>query len=213
MALPNPHDTRFILGQQHFEVHNSFLAINAVYNQLLANLPQLQVDWEQKYAELERMVAQKYELEDAAQQNELEQQVAAQLEEEIRQSPHARKIIPPPKGLKRKMPPPSAKKTRSVVKKQKGPAKALRKPEKTVRRTLSTAVFVDHSVELRKRYNSDRRKKQTHRFGDMVDWLVVVCTKEERRKRTWPGIEKEKTCLARNLRLGMRQKWRGEISQ
>lgn len=184
-----------------------------MFNHLLANLPQPQVDREQKYAELERRAIQKYGSEDPTQQDELEQQVAAQLQEEIRQSPHARKIIPPPRGLKRKVPPHSAKKTRSVVKMKKGPVKALRKPEKTVRRTLCTEVFVDHSVELRKRYNSDRRKKQTHRFGDMVDWLVVVCTKEERRKRSWPGIEKEKTCLARNLRIGMKQKWRGGISK
>jgi len=49
----------------------------------------------------------------------------------------------------------------------------------------------------------------------MVDWLILSCAKEGRRRRTWEekgkgkGKGKGKVCLGRNVDRGKREGWRG----
>ncbi|KAF8534666.1 hypothetical protein BDD12DRAFT_895367 [Trichophaea hybrida] len=212
-------DPRAILESARFERHRQIVAINVSFNNLLSRFPP-PADWREKYALLERALHQ-------------EKQVIGEEEAEAPQPPPPQ---PPSRKTTLQNPHIAPKRlrttrsssfmntaniaTRAARRRSENlastSADVSRKLKITCRRNFPRELLLqlNHYPELQRRLqrHPQRRKEPERRStGDMVDWLILICAKEGRRRRAW-DVAKKNMCLDRNVKRGRREKWRGGVS-
>ncbi|KAF8248765.1 hypothetical protein K440DRAFT_623790 [Wilcoxina mikolae CBS 423.85] len=213
-------DPRAILESARFERHRQIVAINVSFNNLLSRFPP-PADWREKYALLERALHQ----EEKPVVGEEEPPPAAPPPQPpsrkgTRQNPHI-----PPKRPRTTRSSSSFTNTANIATRAarrrtenlatSTAADVSRKPKTTSCRSIPRKLLLqlNYYPELQRRLqrHPQRRKEPARRStGDMVDWLILICAKEGRRRKTW-DVTKKKACLDRNVKRGRREKWRGGV--
>ena len=224
-----------MLETDRFTRQDQLLAIHHGFNQLRTRLPPPPPDWRNRY---ERMVARHLHQQSRAPAPKsfislpppppppppLVQTQPGRQERQERQE--------------RPGPSPKRRKTRATIRQQ-APLQSLqarhRKPLTSYRRTPRTELMVDHSAQLDQRRQRRWRWQQQQRGvagnprqpgtaavtrkprGQMVDWLILVCSKAARRARvaaagaggsSGSNADTGKVFLGRSLQRMVRQGWR-----